>query len=92
MAFGVSGKEAGSLSCEADQVSLGGAPLSPRSVPTSDCPGRVVSWHAGPQHGAGGLEAGAAESGALRAPAQACKVGRCVLWVHFHGSPAAAGG
>ena len=72
-----------------DQASLGGAPLSPRSVPTFDCPGRVVSWHAGPQRSAGGLEAGA---GALRAPAQAYKVGRCVLWVHFHESPAAAGG
>lgn len=58
-----------------DQASLGGAPLSPRSVPTSDCPGRVISWHAGPQRGAGGLEPGAAESGALRAPAQTCRWG-----------------
>ena len=58
-----------------NQASLRGAPLFPRSVPTCDRPGRVMSWHAGPQHGAGGLEAGTAESGALGAPGQACRWG-----------------
>lgn len=58
-----------------NQASIRGTPLSPRSVPMCDCSGRVMSWHSGPQCGAGGLEAGAAESGAPGASAQACRWG-----------------